>query len=267
MRDERAERRIKRRVRKNGFAAFVFLLLSFALALLLAQCAYMYWEMKIEKPDGGGISQVALRLPSLLEEEMQEINFIKYLGAWFSILSCSFFACLAFRRGEEKRVKIFWLFLYLGCVIGVLVLYWFWNVMENCDGDLTTWLQYLSQGDVAAQYWIAVAVLAVIGLIMFLIAHHSALFAGKEDTVRRFENGKIHGGVCFTYICLCFLGYFIVPAFILFLILRKIVRSIKRASAEDDLPSDEPYSSYRTADDDYFSYPRGGNGGKGRRRR
>ena len=235
---ERQERYIKRRVRKNSFAAGCFFVLALFFFVIMVFGAYVYWTTDFLTTDDGGLSQVAFILP--LSREQATVNdYAKYLSTGFALFACNFFACLALRRGEEKRVKGFWLFLYLVGTLAVLALYFFYNVQSVCNGDIQLWISDLQSFTVHATYWYAAVALALICLVAFICAHNSGLFAGKTDLVKRKENGKLHGGVCLTYLLTSVFNYFIVIVFCIYLIIRRIVKSATRDDDDYDMASEE----------------------------
>ena len=237
---KRQERYIKRRVRKNSFWAGFFFVFSLFVFISVSFGAYIYWTTDFLNTDDGGLSQVAFILP--MSREVATANdYAKYISTGLALFSCGFFACLALRRGEEKRVKGFWLFLYLVGTLAVLALYFFWNVKNVCNGDIQLWISDLKNFTVHARYWYAAVALALICLVAYICAHNSGMFAGKTDLVKRRENGKLHGGVCLMYLLTCFLTYFVVLFFCVYLIIRKIVKSATRDDDDYDMASEEVF--------------------------
>lgn len=231
---ERERRVVKRRVRKNNAFAVLWMVYAALVFVLMAEMALYCWTntfVEIEGSPNDAISRVSQKFYSfvntLASGSVDETA--KYMGAYTGVIACAFFGCLAFRRGTDKRTKGGWLLVYILSTLGVLALYWFWCVKNVCGGDMNLWIQNLSTSYSGGNF-IFVAVFALASFIALLAVRGAGLMAGKADRIRRRENGKIHGGVCFMYFLLSLLSV----VGIVVMIIAAIIDKIRLAASKDD---------------------------------
>ena len=240
---ERERRVVKRRVRKNNTWAVVLMIfaaLTFVGALILALEYWLINDWVLSGTDNS-VNQVATKLYSFVSASstVTANEIAKSMAAQFTLMASAFFACLAFRRGATDRVKGFWLALYILSTLGTLALYFFWCVKNVCGGDMSLWLDTITTS-YSGQSFISATIYAVVYFISFLVVRGAGLLEGKVDRIRRRENGKIHGGVCFMYLLSSMFSWIALVVVILVIIAIKINVNKKKDDDDFDLaPYDE----------------------------
>ena len=240
---ERERRVVKRRVRKNNAWATAFMIFAALMFIGSLVLALEYWLINDWTFSGSSndLNQVALKAYSYVEatSSVTANEMAKYSGTQYALMASAFFACLAFRRGATDRVKGGWLLLYIFSTLGILALYFFWCVKNVCGGDMGLWLENITTS-YSGTCFITTAVYAVIYFISFLVVRGAGLCEGKVDRIRRRENGKIHGGVCFMYLLASALSWIGLIIMIVVIIAVKINVNKKRDDDDFDLaPFDE----------------------------